>query len=72
MACMGEKRDACRVLVRKPEGKRPLERSRHRQNDNIKMDVKEIDRNSMEWVHLAWDRDQCRALVNTEMNLQVA
>jgi hypothetical protein len=69
---MGEKRDLCRVLVRKPEGKRPLERSRHRRKDNIKMDVKEIDRNSMEWVHLAWDRDQCWALINTEINLQVA
>jgi hypothetical protein len=51
--------------------KRPLGRPRHRWVDNIKMDLREIGRDGMVWIDLAWDRDQWRALVNTVMNLRV-
>jgi hypothetical protein len=71
VACMGEKRNACRILVGKLEGKRPLGRPRRRWEDNIRMDLREIGWGGMDWIHLAQDRDQCRALVNTVMNLQV-
>jgi hypothetical protein len=64
---MREKRNACRILVGKPEGKRTLEWPRRRWVDNIKMDLREID-----WIDLAQDRDQWRALMNTVMNLRVA
>jgi hypothetical protein len=57
--------------VGKPEGTRPLERSRSRWVDNIKMDLREIGRESEDWIDLAQDRDQWRALVNTVMNLCV-
>jgi hypothetical protein len=57
--------------VRKPEGKRPLERPGRRKVDNIKMDLKEIGWGDMDWIDLAHDRDQWRALVNTVMNLRV-
>jgi hypothetical protein len=69
---MGEKSIACRILVGKPEGKRPLGRPRHRWEDNIKMDLREIELGGMDWIDLAQDRDQWRALVNTAMNLRVA
>jgi hypothetical protein len=65
---MGEKRNAYRILVGKPDGKRPLGRPRRRWVDNIKMDLREI---GMDWIDLAQNRDQWRALVNTVMNLQV-
>jgi hypothetical protein len=68
---MGETRNACRILVGKPEGKRPLGRPRCRWVDNIKMDVREIGWDSMDWIKLAQDWDQWRALVNTVMNLRV-
>jgi hypothetical protein len=68
---MGEKRNACRILVGKPEGKRLLGRPRHRWVDNIKMDLREIGYDDMDWSDLAQDRDQWRALVNTVMNLRV-
>jgi hypothetical protein len=55
----------------KPEGKRPLGRPRRRWVDNTKMDLREIGRDSMEWIDLAQDRDKWRALVNTVMNLRV-
>jgi hypothetical protein len=58
VACMGEKRNAYRVLVGKAEGKRPLERPRCRWEDNIKMDLKEKRWGGMDWIHLAQDRDQ--------------
>jgi hypothetical protein len=58
---MGETRNAYRILVGKPEGKRPLGRPRRRWVDNIKMD----------WIELAQNRNQWRALVNTVMNLRV-
>jgi hypothetical protein len=59
------------VLVGKPEGKRPLRRPRRRRVDNIKMDLREIGWDGMDWVDLAQDRDQWRALVDTVMNLRV-
>jgi hypothetical protein len=68
---MGESGNAYRILVGKPEGKRPLGRLRRRWVDSIKMDVREIGWDGMDWIHLAQDRDQWRALVNTVMNLQV-
>jgi hypothetical protein len=68
---MGEKRNAYRILVGKPEGKRLLGRPRRRWVDNIKMDLREIGWDSMDWIDLAQDRDQWRALVNTAMNLRV-
>jgi hypothetical protein len=57
--------------VGKPEGKRPLGRLRRRWVDNIKIDLREIGCDGMEWIELAQDRDQWRALVNTVMNLRV-
>jgi hypothetical protein len=62
---MGEKRNAYRVLVGMPEGERPLGKPRRRWVDNIKMDL------GMDWIDLAQNRDQWRALVNMVMNLQV-
>jgi hypothetical protein len=67
----GEKRNAYRILVVTPEGKRPLGITRRRWKDNIKMDLREIGWGDMDWIDLAQDRDQWRALVNTVMNLQV-
>jgi hypothetical protein len=61
----GENRTAYRILVGKPEGKRPLRRPRRRWEDNNKMDVREIGSDGMDWIDLAQDRDQWRALVNT-------
>jgi hypothetical protein len=63
----GEKRNACRILVGKPEGNRP----RRRWVDNIKMDLREIGRYGIDWIDLAQDRHQWRALVNKAMNLRV-
>jgi hypothetical protein len=68
---MVEKRNANRILVGKPEGRRPLRRPRRRWVDNVKMDLREIGWDGVDWVDLAQDRDQWRALVNTVMNLQV-
>jgi hypothetical protein len=67
----GETRNAYRVLVGNPEGKRPLGRRRHRWVDNIKMDLREIRCDGMDWIDLAENRDQWRPLVNTVMNLPV-
>jgi hypothetical protein len=68
---MGETRNSYRILVGKPEGKRPLGRPRRRWVDNIKMDFGEIGWDGRDWIELAQDRDQWRALVNTVMNLRV-
>jgi hypothetical protein len=67
----GERRNAYRVSVRTPEANRPLGRRRHKWEDNIKMDVREIAWCGMDWIDLAQDRDQWRALVNTIMSLWV-
>jgi hypothetical protein len=66
----GEKRNAYRVLVGKPEEKTPLGRPRRRWVDNIKIDLREIGQSGMDWIYLAQDRDQWRDLVNTAMNLR--
>jgi hypothetical protein len=68
---MGAKRNAYRTLVEKPEGKRPLRISRCRWEDNIKIDIRETGWSGMDWIDLAEDRDQWRALVKTVMNLRV-
>jgi hypothetical protein len=68
---MGEIRNAYIILVGKPEGKRPLGRPRCRWVDNIKIDLREIGWDGVDWVDRAQDRDQWRALVNTVMNLRV-
>jgi hypothetical protein len=61
--------NACRILVGKPEVKRPLGRTRHM--DSIKMDLREIGWDGVDWIDMAQDRDQWRALVNTVLNLRV-
>jgi len=71
VACMGEGRGVHRVLVGKPEGKRPLGRTRHRWEDNIKTDLQEVGGGCEDWMELAQDRDRWWALVNTVMNLRV-
>jgi hypothetical protein len=67
----GERRNAYRILVGKPEGKRPLGRPRRRWVDNIKMDLREVGLDGRDWIDLAQDRDRWRAHVNAVMNLQV-
>jgi hypothetical protein len=69
---MGEKRNGYRILVGKPEGKRPLGRPRRRWVDNIKMDLIAIGWEGVDWIDLAQDRDQWRALVNTVLNVRVS
>jgi hypothetical protein len=71
VACMGKKRNANRSLVGEPEGKRPLGKPRRRWEDNIKLDLGKIGWGDMDWIDLAEDRDQWRALVNTVMILWV-
>jgi len=71
VARMGEERGAYMVLVGKPEGKRPLGRSRRRWLDNIGMDLQEVGYGSVDWIGLAQDRDSWRTLVSAVMNLRV-
>jgi hypothetical protein len=68
---MGEKRNMCRLLVGKPEGKRPLGRPRRRWIDNIKMDLLVLGVSVVDWIGLAQDRYRWRALVSSVMNLWV-
>jgi hypothetical protein len=68
---MREKRNANRILVGKPEGKRPLGKPRRKWEDNIRTNLREIGWGGMDWIDLARDRDQWRALVNTVINLLV-
>jgi hypothetical protein len=71
VARMGETRNAYRILVGKPEGNRPLGRPRRRWVDNIKIDLRDIRWDGMDWINVAQDRGQWTALVNTAMNLRV-
>jgi hypothetical protein len=71
VARIGAKRNAYRILVGKPEGKRLLGRPRRKWVDNIKMDFREIVWDVMDWNDLAQDRDRWKALVNTVVNLRV-
>jgi hypothetical protein len=71
VARMGEKRNAYRILVGNSEGKRPLGKSRRRWVDNIKMDLRKIGWDDIDWIDLIQNRDQWRALVNAVMNLRV-
>jgi hypothetical protein len=71
VARIREDRKMYKVLVRKPEGKRPLRRLRCRWKDRLKMDIGETGWEGVEWIHLAQDRDRWQVLVNTWLNLQV-
>jgi hypothetical protein len=71
VARIGEGGGACRVLVRRPEGKRPLGRPRRKWEDNIKMDLREIGIDGANWIQLAQDKVQWGACVNTVMKLRV-
>ena len=71
MARMGEGREVYRVLVGKPEGKRPLGRPRRRWEDNIKMDLKDVGLGYEDWIGLAQDRDRWWGLASAVRNLRV-
>jgi hypothetical protein len=71
VARIGKKRNAYKILVGKPEGKRPLGRPRRRWVDNIKIDLRGTGWDGIDWIDVAQVRDQWRALVNTVMNLRV-
>jgi len=68
---MGERRVVYRVLAGKPEGRRPLGRPRRRWEDNIRIDLREVGCECVDWMELAQDRDRWRALVSAVMNLRV-
>jgi len=71
LARMGGERGMCRVLVGKPEGRRPQGRPRRRWADNIRMDLQEVRCGYMDWIWLAQDRDRWRTLVSAVMSLRV-
>jgi hypothetical protein len=71
VARAGERMNAYRILLEKPEGKTPLQRYRHRLEYNIKTNLRAIGWGGMDWIDLAEDREHWRALVNTVMNLRV-
>jgi hypothetical protein len=68
---MGQERKVYKVLVGKPEGKRPLGRPRRRWEDGIRMDLREIGLRGVNWIRLSQDRDRWRAVVSAVMNLRV-
>jgi hypothetical protein len=68
---MGEERKLYKVLVGKREGKRPLRRPRHKWEDGIRMDLREIGLGGVDWIRMAQDRDRWRAVVSAVMNLRV-
>jgi hypothetical protein len=68
---MGEERKVYKVLVGKPEGKRPLGRPRRKWEDGIRMDLREIGLEGVDWIRLVQDRDRWRAIVSAVMSLQV-
>ena len=67
---MGDRRGAYRVLVGRPDRKRPIGRPRRRWDDNIKTDLQEVEWGGMEWITVTQDRDRWRAVVNAVMNLR--
>jgi hypothetical protein len=69
---MGARRNVYRILVEKPDGKRPLGRPRRRWVDNIMMDLREVGWDGRDWIYLAQDRDRWRAYLNAVMNLRVS
>jgi hypothetical protein len=71
VAPVGKGRGVYRVLVGKPEGKRPLGKPRRRWEDNLQMDIQEVGCGDMDWIELAYDRDRWRAIVKAVMNLRV-
>jgi len=71
VACMGEERGVYRVLLGKPEGRRPLRKPRCRWVDNIRMDLQEVGCGGMDWIGLAQYKDRWRTLVSAVMNLRV-
>jgi len=71
VALLGERRGVYRVLVGKPEGKRPLGRPRRRWEDNVMMDLQEVGCGGIDWIELAQDRDRWRTLVNAVTNFRV-
>jgi hypothetical protein len=71
VACMREMRNSYSILYGKPEGKRPLGRPRHRWEENIEMDLRDVGWQVTDWIHLAQDRDQWLAFENKVMNLRV-
>jgi hypothetical protein len=71
VTCMGEMRNTCKILVGKPEGKRSLKRSRHIWEDNIRIYLREIGWEGVNWIYLDQERDQWWYLVKMVMSLQV-
>jgi hypothetical protein len=69
---MGDIKNALKILVGKPEGKRPFGRPRHRWVDNNRMNLREVGCEGADWMHLSQDRNQWQAVVNTVMNLRVS
>jgi hypothetical protein len=68
---MGEERKVYKVLVGRPEGKRPLGRTRRRWEDGIRMDLREISLGGVDWIRLSQDRNQWRAVVSADLNLRI-